>query len=434
MQAEAAATLARIDQPPCAQPYAVATLARYERPQRGTIAMGAYLDRLNAQYDEIRNGIDTLVNRAAEENRDVTDQEQQQVDRDQERLGELQTAITHYSKIENDAAQVADLRARVRPVAPAIPAGPAQPEPYDVHREFPSPAHYAISVHRAMVLKDPEAREKLERATQHQLLANNPGIVPTPVLGPVLNLLDSSRPFIASITTRPLPAGKFDRPYVSQHVDVDTQAAEKTLTASQAMQIDELPVSAKTFAGHLNISRQNIKWTNPSILQIVFDDFAAVYARTTCNEACDSFVASITSAAVPIATWDMASIMGALFSSSATAMTDTGVLPDTLWVAPDVWGRLGSLVTSFDQIAFPGMSLTNQQAGTPVGLRLVVDDHFAAGTMISGPSRFAEWYEDVDGLMQVGEPDVLGQLVGYAGFGAFVNVAPQLYVKYTLPA
>jgi hypothetical protein len=53
--------------------------------------------------------------------------------------------------------------------------------------------------------------------------------------------------------------------------------------------------------------------------------------------------------------------------------------------------------------------------------------------MIMGPSRLCEWYEDVDGLMQVGEPDVLGQLVGYAGFGAFLNVAPPAFSKFTAP-
>jgi hypothetical protein len=54
--------------------------------------------------------------------------------------------------------------------------------------------------------------------------------------------------------------------------------------------------------------------------------------------------------------------------------------------------------------------------------------------MIQGPARYAEWYEDVDGLMQVGEPDVLGQLVGYAGYGAFLNVLPSAYTKFTVPA
>jgi hypothetical protein len=62
-----------------------------------------------------------------------------------------------------------------------------------------------------------------------------------------------------------------------------------------------------------------------------------------------------------------------------------------------------------------------------------VDPNFAAGTLVMGPSRFAEWYEDLDGLMQVGEPDVLGQLVGYAGYGAFVNVRPEAFTKFTAP-
>jgi hypothetical protein len=83
--------------------------------------------------------------------------------------------------------------------------------------------------------------------------------------------------------------------------------------------------------------------------------------------------------------------------------------------------------------AFPNLSVTNQ-SGNPMGLRLVVDPNFAAGTLVMGPSRFAEWYEDLDGLMQVGEPDVLGQLVGYAGYGAFVNVRPEAFTKFTAPA
>ena len=46
----------------------------------------------------MRTGIDTIVNRAAEENRDVTDDEQKQIDRDHAQgSAELQKAITHYS-------------------------------------------------------------------------------------------------------------------------------------------------------------------------------------------------------------------------------------------------------------------------------------------------------------------------------------------------
>ena len=82
--------------------------------------------------------------------------------------------------------------------------------------------------------------------------------------------------------------------------------------------------------------------------------------------------------------------------------------------------------------AFPGLSVTSQ-SGNPLGLRLVVDPHFPADTMVMGPARFAEWYEDLDGLMQVGEPDVLGQLVGYAGYAAFLNVNQAAFTKFTPP-
>lgn len=395
--------------------------------------MGAYLDRLNSQYDDVRTGIETIVNRAADENRDLTDDEQAQVDKDHAQGLEIQRSITHHSEIENTHTQVAELRSRTHSAPQLTRTAPGAPEAYDPLVDFPTPADYAITLHRSMVLKDPAAAEKLERATQHQLLANNPGIVPRPVMGPVLNLIDSSRPFVESISRKALPAGKFDRPYIDQHVAIAEQTAEKTLTASQNMTVLSLPVAAKTYAGHLNISRQDIKWTSPGILQLVFDDFATVYAITTCGVACTDFLASVTGAAVPISAASGEALTGALYEGAAAALDAGGGLPDTLWVSPDVWAQMGGMFNSNGSASFPSLSLTNQ-GGNPLGLRLVVDQHFPGGTMVAGPSRFAEWYEDIDGLMQVGEPDVLGQLVGYAGFAAFLNVAPEAFTKYTLPA
>jgi HK97 family phage major capsid protein len=390
--------------------------------------MGAYLDRLIAQYDEIRDGIDAVVNRAADDNRDVSEQEQAQVDRDRSRLNDLQAGIEHYSALESQNAKVAEVRRNI-PAATTTRTTVTEPE-YDIAREFPTIGDYAVTVHRALMLRDPAAVEKLDRATAHQLLADNPGIVPRPVVGALLNDIDAARPFINSIVRRPLPAGTFDRPVITQHVAVDKQAAEKTLTASQKMVIGKVPVQADTFAGHLNISRQDVKWTSPGIMQIVFEDFAAVYANATDNEACEDFAAGVTTTA-PIDTWDAGGIYEAVFTAAATAMGTGSNAPDTLWVSPDVWGRLGGLTTDQSPL-FPGINPGGGSA--PVGMRLVVDKNFPASTMIQGPSRYAEWYEDVDGLMQVGEPDVLGQLVGYAGYGAFVNVLPTAFTKFTVPA
>lgn len=400
--------------------------------------MGAYLDRLNEQFDEIHDGIDKLVDRAAEEKRDVTDDEAKQVARDQARLTELETAISHYSGLEKQSAKVAVLRASVPTPSPRATTTTQVTEPeYDIAREFPTVGDYAVTVHRATMLKDPAAREQLDRATAHQKLADNPGLIPRPILGPVLNDIDASRPFVNSCNRKSLPAGAFDRPVVTQHVAVAKQAAEKDLTASQVMKIGKLPVAAATFAGHLNISRQDIKWTSPGILNIVFDDFGAIYAQTTCDDACDQFILSIAaSPSSPVeGTGTAGAVTGgdvtaALYNAVAASLATSPSLPDTLWCAPDVWGSLGGMSNPMGAQAFPSLSLTNT-GGNPMGLRLVVDTHFPAGTAVIGPSRYLEFYEDVDGLMQVGEPDVLGQLVGYAGYTAFVNVLPTVFSKIT---
>lgn len=394
--------------------------------------MGAYLDRLNAQHDEILAGINAVVDRAADENRDVTDAEQAQVDRDRTRLSEVATAVERYTELETQGARVAELR-RSLPVAPVTTRTTAEPEPeYDIAREFPSIGDYVLTVHRATALRDPEATARLERATAHQLLADNPGIVPRPILGPLVNLLDTSRPLINSISRKSLPAGSFDRPHITQHVAVGKQSAEKTLTESQKLLIGKMPVTAATYAGHLNISRQDVKWTSPGIMSIVFEDFAAIYAQVTEDDAATQFVASAGAPDGSISDWASGLVQAALFAASGHSM-GTGAGPaDTVWMSVDVWVNIGSIVNPNGSIAFPGSATST--SGSPVGLRQVVVPTFPAGTMIVGPSRYAEWYEDVDGLMQVGEPDVLGQLVGYAGFGAFLNVAPEAFTQITVPA
>jgi hypothetical protein len=393
----------------------------------------SYLDRLHSQYDEVHQSIDAIVERAADENRDVTEAEQTQVDRDQSRLSELQESISHYTELAEQTQAVSAMRSRVQPSVRQDRPGPASPEPYDVLSDFPDAGSYAVTLHRALALHDPDAIARIERATAHQVLSENPGIIPRPVLGPVLNYLDTARPFINSITRRPLPAGAFDRPVVTQHVAVGKQAAEKTLTESQTLRVDKIPTTAATYAGHLNISRQDVKWTSPGIMQLVFDDFSAIYAGVTDADACTQFLASITSAAVPIADTSPGAVLGALYGASVTALgISAALIPDTLWLSPDVWATLGSATNVVDAPVFPGMN-PGTPGGNAQGWRMVVDGNFPADTMVTGPSRVAEWYEDVDGLMQVAEPDVLGQLVGYAGFAAFLNTVPDAFTKFTPP-
>lgn len=393
--------------------------------------MKTYLQRLQEQFDELTDGITTLVQRASDEDRDLNGEEDAQIAERDKRREELQKSIDVQSGLLKRANDVREVVGKVTTAGPRVERTKVEEDEYDIAREFPTPGHYAQTFHRATMLKERDAIEALERATAHQKLADNPGLIPRPILGPVINMIEGGRPFIASIGTRPLPAGSFDRPKITQHVEVGKQAAEKDQTASQKMVIGKLPVVATTYAGHLNISRQDVKWSSPSILTIVFEDFATIYAIRTCEDAVAQFVASVTEEA-PIATGDQLGVTTALYEAAAAALSRSDQLPDTLWTSPDVWARLGGMLNAMGGAAFPSLSLTGT-GGNPIGLRLVVDQHFPAGTLIMGTSRFAEWYEDIDGLMQIQEPDILGQLVGFAGFGAFLNTAPEAFTRFALP-
>ena len=403
--------------------------------------MSVYLDRLTEEFNTITTGMDAVLDRAADENRDVSAEETTIIERDRSRAEELRSSIEFYGNLETTRGRVRDVLARVPAgSAPTVQrAAPPAQEPETITDIFPTAGDYITTVARAM-RGERESAELIQRAeTAHQVLADNPGIVPRPVVAPIISLIESSRPFIQSLRSRPLTAGSFDRPIITQHVAVAKQDAEKDRTASREMKIGKLPVEAATYAGHLNISRQNVKWTQPGIMQLITEDFGDMYALETDEDAVAQFVASVAALdRQSIAAWDGPNVSHAIFTAAAAAIQrrrtqNSGGVPDTLWASADVWGALGSLYSPMGTPVFPSLTPGNT-TGNALGLQIVVDPFFDPGTFALGPSRLLEWYEDLDGLITVQEPDVLGQLVGYAGFGAFLNTAPGAFTVFDVPA
>jgi hypothetical protein len=75
--------------------------------------------------------------------------------------------------------------------------------------------------------------------------------------------------------------------------------------------------------------------------------------------------------------------------------------------------------------------LINGTTGDLAGIPVTVDPRFAAGTFIVGDDSLVEFWEDLEGFMSVDEPDVLGQLVGYAGYNRLGVLDPTGFVKLT---
>lgn len=385
-----------------------------------------YLERMLTQREELRANAKNILDQAASESRDVTDVERESVEGMYRDVEELDKQIEPLHKAElrqiSHDQQVAELeratRSRREKDRDAIATGGV----LEQYRGKPGEwlADWGAK------LRDPAAAQRIMRAQAEyrvvadQKLADNPGIVPTPIIGPVGGVLPSMRPFIESVSNRPMPAGgsSFNRPVITQHSLVGLQATEKTQLASQKLTITSTAVAKKTFGGTLDISFQDRDWTDPAILAIAVADLQAVYANQTDDAAADAALAATTGTFVLADAGAEGASRAAIMNASAQIFANVKQRPDTVWMSPDEYAKWGAMTTTVGLPSFPGINDATTAGGSLMGLRVVVDGNFAAKTMIIGVSSFFEHYETVGGLLAVTEPTILGYTIAYYGYVA----------------
>jgi len=303
--------------------------------------------------------------------------------------------------------------------------------------EFDSPADY-INTYVAAARGDRFAASRIEAA--NQTVADNPGIVPTPIIGNVITFLNSKRPVVAASRSVGLPGAgaSFVRPYVSQHTTAGRQSKEMDPLASQTMKVTPINVAKATYGGTLSISFQDRDWTEPEILNLVVTDMSAQYAVQTDSATCTELTTA-TKASVPLAAdADAKATIAAIANASATIGGKIFEMPDTLFVSFDKWAFLASLCDTTGRPAFPYINPVNaggSNAGgaramdmNVMGLRVVADANLPAGTMIVGRSDLLETYETVGGQVSVVSPSTLSFTLAYYGYFATKVVEPNGFV------
>lgn len=415
------------------------------------------LDWLRNQREQEVAEIGNIAERAADADRDLTTEEDGACQRRRERVEQLDRELTVEMELCERQARFEELSARVEPAlrARSVPAagngvtGPAVEA--EGETLFRSPGEYLNTYLRARKDNDPEAVQRIERYRQtlqraHQTLDQNPGIVPTPILGPVLTNIDARRPAIEAATRRPLPSGgkSFTRPIVTAHTTVGVQATEKTALPSTPLVINEMTVEKATYGGTVNLSWQDRDWTEPAILDLLISDLAAAYGQATDRAFCTALVAAVTqtasatTGATPSASTSE-SWLGAIYEAAALVFAAGNATPNTLWVAPDRWASLGALTDGSGRPLFPAVSPQNALGnvtpgaltGSVAGFRLAVDANLPAGTAILGDSQAVEFYEQIGGTVSALEPTVLGTAVAYYGYAATAVVRPDALVSIT---
>jgi hypothetical protein len=413
------------------------------------------LDRLRVERDEQISTIDAILGQV--EGRDLVEAERGLLDIARDRIGILDQQIEPLAQFES-------LRAAHDQTVGALPR-PAElaPRRADVagdRIQYRSAGAFLVDYLRAHGIMergvlDEAAAGRLQYAQRaDQTTADTVGLLPVPIVGQVVSLVDANRPLITSLggakALGGIPGTQFTRPKVTVHTQSGQQTAEKTALPSRKMTIASLTFTKQTHGGYVDISRQDIDWTSPAAWDILVRDLAQQYAIETETAVAAAFATAAVGTkppplpAVPVlADWTKALYTAAMHAYSAGQM-----MPDRLWCSLDVWAALGSLVDttrvvlppdakvggdSTDGFDIGGSSLADFR-GDILGLPRIVVPLLPAKTCIVGNSSLYETYEEVLGLLSVIEPSILGVQVAYGGYLAFGTLAGPAFVPLDLSA
>lgn len=398
-------------------------------------ATDSLLARFQGEIEERQQFIDGVVEDAEKNQRDLTAQELELIGKTRDRINTVNEQIDPLRQ----AAQIAQAsRKRTEEITRQFVEAR---NPAAAPLEYRSAGEYVLDRWRAG-LGQRDAVERLElyhRAAAHQTTADNEGLLPEQILGPLVNWVDQSRPLVSALGPRNLPSGAWSRPRVTQHTQVGEQTlGEKTELVSRKMLIEKVPVTAVTYGGYVNVSRQDIDWTQPGIMDIIISDLAGQYAIETEAAAATALEAAATAGATGLGTTPTAGeIAGAFWAAAAAVFAATAGTGRVFAVgAPDMLGLFGPLFAPVNpqnaqSQGFNAGSFGTGAVGSLSGIPIYVSSAITAGTMLILSSAAAEVYEDRGGPLQVVEPSVLGVQVAYYGYFAPLVMSEDAIIKVT---
>jgi len=188
------------------------------------------------------------------------------------------------------------------------------------------------------------------------------------------------------------------------------------------MVVTRKTVTAKTYGGYVNVSRQLVDFSNPSALDLVVNGLGQAYAIET-EKAVGTALASttttgVTYGAVPTADKVAAAVWKAVATCYAVTKGSGRVM---LAVAPDVLSTFGPLFPPVDPRSSqsPGLEagrFNQGMMGTIGSVPCVMSAGIGTGQAYVFSTAALELFEQRVGMLQVVEPSVFGLQVAYAGY------------------
>jgi HK97 family phage major capsid protein len=401
------------------------------------------LGELKAEAEEQERWIEKILEPITRDGRAPNESERSQIAKAKEDLASIGVEMDTYREL---AAVQAQSRQRHAEIANELRE---RAQPYgggtsgeggggvDAGKMYRSAGAYVADVYLGR-MGDNDAVSRVamfHRVAAHQTTADNPGLIPERIVSPVVDFVDATRPLVTAIGPTDLGTGTWAYARVTQHTQVAVQAGEKTELASRKMTITKTPITAPTYGGYVNVSRQDISRTAPGILDMVIADLAAQYAIQT-ESACGTDLAGAATAG-PVLPADptAADISGAIWTAAGAAFQATGGQGRTVVaVAYDTLGLVGPLYPPNTTMPGTGLAagdIASGRIGSISGLTVVASPGLPDGTILVINSAAVKCFEDRYGSMQVNEPSVWGVQVGYAGDFETLVVEPGAVIEIT---
>lgn len=345
----------------------------------------------------------------------------------------------------------------------AVPTGVVFAQP---KREFamPTPGEYMAAMHiggdtfakvrEAYVNAVSKNQSAFQFAAGDEVLGDLPGLLPTPVLSPLVQNLNFIRPTFELFGPRALPngAGKsFIRPTITTHTSAAQQTNNLDPVSAQTMVIDDNLVDRITVAGQVTLSMQSIDFTSPAAMGLILQDLQGEYLLATDAIAVDGLDNGAVDNTIA---WDGTtgeSLQAAIYSAAYEAAIATRFNVDTVVCSAAAWKSMGSLVDDVNRPIFPAVGAPNlggyntlgagdasKWSGmNPLGLNIVVDPQLDISGIphkmfIVNSQRGFETYESQRGLLSVDNPGQLARTFSYFGYAATFAAIPDLVQLVTV--
>ena len=390
------------------------------------------IERLEKEVEERSAFIEGLIQGAQDGDRDLTDNEKELAGNAKKRLGQLDDQLTTLtesrSRVSAARQRAADVHREFSKMRDQVDHGPI---------EYRSSGAYAVD-YIAASNGSRSASERLElfnRAAAHQKTSDNLGVIPDPIIGDVINFIDSARPAVSFLGPRDMPSATWYRPKVTQSTLVAKQgsagaaADEKSELSSQKMTITRLTGNAVTYGGYVNVSRQNIDFSSPSMMDAIINDLAAQYAIQT-EAALGTQIQAIANNVelAPVAvgnTPSAAELVAGLWTAAGTIYNAVKGQGQLFLVVPPArlgnWGGVFSPInpTNAASAGFNASQFNSGILGNVSGIPVVCSPGYPVtanhyGSLVS--TAAIEVYEQRVGALQITEPSVLGVQVAYGGY------------------